>query len=330
MTPMSRTRRLAVLGLLLLAVAVFPLAEARGQQPAKRYRIGVLNTSLASNAPMVEGLKTGLKQQGLLEGRDVSYVIRFTRGKEQAVAPAAEELVREKVDLIFANGAAAAQAAKAATATIPIVFTLVSDPVAAGLVKDLALPGANVTGVSAMTTELVPKRLEILKSVAPGVRRVLVVAHPDDPGSVAAQKKAQEVAAQFGVEVLARSVRNAADVQQALRELKPGDGMLPPDLPRLEIPGQMLEASLAQKFPAVFPTTLWIQQGALASYGSDPYWEGVQAASLVARILKGARPRDLAVEGATKLTLAINQETAKSLGITVPEALLKRADRVVE
>jgi putative ABC transport system substrate-binding protein len=328
---MTRQRSVAVLVLLALAgaVALAP-AAAPGQPQPKRYSIGVLNTALAGNAPMVEGLKFGLTQEGMLEGRDVTYLLRFTRGKEQAVGAAAEDLVREQVDLIFANGSVAARAAQAATRTIPIVFTVVSDPVAAGLVTELAKPGANITGVSGMTTELVPKRLEILKALVPKVRRVLVVAHPDDPASVAAQKKAQEVAAQFGVQILARTVRNGADVDRAVKELRPGDGMLPPDLLRLEIPGQMLEMSLARKIPAVFPTTLWIQQGALASYGSDHYQEGVQAAALVARILKGARPQELPVVGAKKLTLAINRETAKTLGIKVPEDLLKRADRVVE
>ena len=327
---MTRTRPAAVPALLLLAAAALLPAGVRGQPPAKPYRIGVLNTSLAGNPPMVAGLKTGLAQQGMVEGRELTYVIRFTRGKEDVLAREADDLVGSRVDLIFANGPAATRAAKAATPTIPIVFTVVSDPVAAGLVAELARPGGNVTGVSGLTTELVPKRLEILKLLAPGVRRVLVVAHPDDPASVAAQKKAAEGAAQRGVEILARSARNAADVETALRELKTGDGMLPPDLPRLEIPGRMLEASLARKIPAVFPTTLWIRQGALASYGSDQYAEGVQAASLVVRILRGARPQDVPVEGAKKLTLAINRQTAKSLGLTVPADLLKRADQVVE
>src|SRR5439155_1655020 len=203
-------------------------------QTAKRFRIGVVNTALAPNAPMVEGLRAGLTQLGMQEGRDVSFDIRFTRGDLRAVSTAAEELAKARVDLIFANGTVAARAAKAATLTIPIVFTVVPDPVASGLVNDLANPG------------------------------------------------------------------------------------------------RMLELSRAQKVPAVFPTTLWIEQGALASYGSDPYEEGVQAAALVAKILKGAKPPEVPIEGARKLVFAINKETAGAMGITVPPELLKRADRVVE
>jgi putative ABC transport system substrate-binding protein len=142
-------------------------------------------------------------------------------------------------------------------------------------------------------------------------------------------KKAQEAGSRMKIEVLARTVRTRDDVKRVMQDLGPGDGALPPDLSLLEIPGQMLEATLAAKIPAVFPTTLWIHQGALASYGSDHYHEGLQAAGLVAKILKGAQPRELAVEGAKQLTLALNQETAKAMGITIPPDLLKRADKVV-
>ena len=328
MSPQTLNRLLAVILLLLgAASAVPPDAPA---QTAKRFRIGVVNTALAPNAPMVEGLRAGLTQLGMQEGRDVSLDIRFTRGDLRAVSTAVEELAKARVDLIFANGAVAARAAKAATLTIPIVFTVVPDPVASGLVNDLAKPDGNITGVSSLTTDLVPKRIEILKALAPSVSRVLSAYHPDDPASLAAVKKAQTVAAEFKVTVLDRVLRDPADVERVMKELQPGDGLLPPDLASLAIPGRMLELSRAQKVPAVFPTTLWIEQGALASYGSDPYEEGVQAAALVAKILKGAKPPEVPIEGARKLVFAINKETAGAMGITVPPELLKRADRVVE
>jgi putative ABC transport system substrate-binding protein len=298
-------------------------------QTAKRFRIGVVNTALAANAPMVEGLRAGLTQLGLREG-DVSFDVRFTRGDVKALSTAAEELAKARVDLIFANGAAAVRAAKDATLSIPIVFTLVPDPVAAGLVRDGAKPDGNLTGVSSLTTDLVPKRIEILKALAPRVSRVVALYHPDDAASLAAAKKAQAVATQFKVTVLERAVRSPADVDSAAQELRPSDGLLAPDLGSLAIPGRVLERSLAQKIPAVFPTALWIQQGGLASYGSDHYQEGIQAAALVAKILKGAHPKELPVEGAKTLVLAINKETAGAMGLTVPAELLKRADRVVE
>lgn|SRR5574341_642735 len=329
---MSRSRVAAVGAVVALALPALttPGPSGASAERAQPFRIGVLNTALVGNAPMVEGLKAGLRELGLREGRDVTFDIRFTRGNVKAVYTAGEELAKARVDLIFANGDVAARAAKTATLTIPVVFTVVPDPVASGLVKDLAKPGGNVTGVTSLTTELVAKRVEILRALAPGVRRVMAVFHPDDAASVAAVKKAREVAAQFNLQVLERAVRNRADVERVMKELRAGDAVLPPDLSSLAIPGRMLELSLAQKIPAVFPTTLWIQQGALASYGSDHYQEGIQAATLVAKILKGARPGDLPVEGARKLTFAINKETAGALGITVSDDLLKKADRIVE
>src|SRR5216117_1886338 len=271
MSLLTRTGLPAVVLLLLGATSVLP--DDALAQPAKRFRIGVVNTTLAANSPMVEGLRAGLKELGLQED-DVSFDVRFTRGDVRALSRAAEELAKAGVDLIFANGDAAARAAKAATLTIPIIFTVVPDPVAAGLVKDLAKPDGNLTGVSSLTTELVPKRIEILKALAPRVGRVLSIYHPDDAASRAAAEKAQAVAPRFRVAVLDRAARNPGDVERAMKELRPGDGLLPPDLSSLAIPGRMLELSLAQKVPAVFTAALWIQQGALAAYGSDPYAEG--------------------------------------------------------
>jgi putative ABC transport system substrate-binding protein len=328
MSPPARSRLPAAL-LLLVGLASLPPPDAAAQT-AKRFRIGVLNTAFAANSPMVEGLRAGLKQLDLEEGRDVSFDVRFTRGDVKALSGAAEALAKAPVDLIFANGNAAARAAKDATSTIPIVFAVVPDPVAVGLVKDLAKPDVNLTGVSSLTTDLVPKRLEILKALAPAVGRVLAVYHPDDAASRAAVEKAKAVAAEYKVAVLDRAVRSPADVERVMRELRPGDGLLPPDLGSLAIPGRMLELSRAQKIPAVFPTMLWIEQGALASYGSDPYEQGIQAAGIVAKILKGAKPGEVPVEGARKLVLAINKATAGALGLRVPDELLERADRVVE
>ena len=327
MSLLTRTGLPAVVLLLLGATSVLP--DDALAQPAKRFRIGVVNTTLAANSPMVEGLRAGLKELGLQED-DVSFDVRFTRGDVRALSRAAEELAKAGVDLIFANGDAAARAAKAATLTIPIVFTAVPDPVAAGLVRDLAKPDGNLTGVSSLTTDLVPKRLEILKALAPNVGRVLSVYQPDDAASRAAAEKAKAVATQFKVAVLDRAVRDPADVERAMQELRPGDGLLPPDLGSLAIPGRMLELSRARKIPAVFPTALWIQQGALDAYGSDPYAEGIQAAGIVAKILKGAKAQQLPVEGARKLVLAINKGTAAALGLQVPTELLTRADRIVE
>jgi putative ABC transport system substrate-binding protein len=296
-------------------------------QPSRRpYRIGVLNEAWAVNHPTVEGLKAGLRDLGFLDGRDVAFDIRFAEGKPEAIPVLAETLVKDGVDLLFTSNEAAAQAARAATRTRPIVFTLVGDPVAAGIVKQLAHPGGNITGVSSLTTELVGKRLEALKTLTPTLTRVRAIYYAADPSSLAAVLKAQEVAPRLGLTVVARAVGNAQQLEEALREIPRGEGLLPPDIATLDIPAAILETSLSSRIPAVFPSSLWVGHGGLASYGPDYRAQGVQAARLVAKILRGARPEDLPVEGAVKINLAVNLKTASQLGVTVPRKVLLRAD----
>ena len=191
-------------------------------------------------------------------------------------------------------------------------------------------PGGNITGISSLATELTPKRLEILKAMFPGVRRVWAVYYADDLSSAEAARKAQEVATLLKLEVVVRAVRTPEELVGHLKTLRPGDGLLSPPSVTMNIPAVILDLELMSKWPALFYNTFWAQAGALVSYGSDPHAEGVQAARLVARILRGERPQDLPVEGANKIELAINLKTARSLGITIPRDILVRADRVIE
>ncbi len=312
---------------LTVAFALLPFG-AEAQQARRPYRIGVLNEAWAANHPAVEGLKAGLRDLGLDEGRDVAFDIRFTQGKPEATTGAAGALVRAGVDLLFTSNEAATLAAKAATRSLPIVFTLVGDPVAARIVTRLAQPGANLTGISSLTTELVPKRLEALKTLIPSLGRVWAIYYSGDPSSVVAAVKAQEVASRVKLKVVTRAISTREQLEQALQELRPGDALLPPDISTLDIPAVILEASLASRIPAVFPAALWVEHGALVSYGSDYHAQGVQAARLVAKILRGARPQDLPVEGADKIALTVNLKTAALLGVTVPRKVLLRADNL--
>lgn len=310
-----------------LALWLGILSHAADAQHARRpYRIGVLNEAWASNHPTVEGLKAGLRELGFAEGREVAFDIRFTEGNPEATPVAAAALVAAGVDLIFTSNEAATLAAKRATEAIPIVFTLVGDPVAAGIVTRLAQPGGNLTGISSLTTELVPKRLEALKTLIPTVRRVWAVYHADDPTSIAAGRRAEDAARRLRVELVARPVRTPEELEQVFQDIRPGDALLPPDIATMDIPAAILEVSLSSRIPAVFPAALWVGHGGLVSYGSDYHAQGVQAARLVAKILQGARPRDLPVEGADKIDLAVNVKTAGLLGITVPRKVLLRAD----
>jgi putative ABC transport system substrate-binding protein len=314
----------------LLTAALWPLAKpVDAQQAHRQYRIGVLNDAWAANHPAVEGLKAGLRELGFEEGRDVSFDIRFTKGDPERLKADAQELVTSGVDLIFTSNANATQAAKAATQSIPIVFTLVGDPVTAGLVRTVAKPGGNVSGVSSLTTELAAKRLEILTLLAPSVRRVWAIHHGDDPPSIAAIWRAEAVAKQLNVELLARPVYTAEQLAATLKEVRPGDALFPPDVGTLDIPAILLEASLAARVPVVFSASIYVEHGGLASYGADFRAQGVQAARLVAKILRGARPTDLPVEGADKIDLAVNARTAGLLGLTVPRKVLFRADAVL-
>jgi ABC-type uncharacterized transport system substrate-binding protein len=313
--------RLVLAALLLIA----PLgAEA---QPARQpYRIGVVNEAFAATHPTVEGLKAGLRELGLAEGRDVSFDIRFTEGDAQATTTAAAALVKAGVDLIVTSGESATQAAKDSTKTVPIVFTLVGDPIASSLVRNLAEPEANVTGVSSLQTELAAKRLEVLKTLVPSLRRVWLIHYGGDLTANKMIARARDAAPRVKVELVARGVLNAQELAKALGELRPGDGLLAPEIGTLDVPVAILNASLKSRIPAVFTTALWVGHGGLASYGPDYYAQGVQAAGLVARLLRGAKPADVPVEGADRIELAVNLKTADLLNITVPRKVMLRAE----
>ena len=312
----------------LAAICVLVSSKADAGEARRPYRVGVLNEAWAANHPTVEGLKAGLKELGFEEGRDVTFDIHFTKGDPSATNAAAVGLVKTQVDLLFTSNEAATLAAKDTTQKVPIVFTLVGDPVAAGIVRRLAHPGGNVTGVSSLTTELVPKRLETLKRLVSTVQRVWTIYYVADPSSVAAAWKAREAGPRLKLVVVERPVHTPEELERALKELRPGDALLPPDVGTMDIPAVILEASLASRIPAVFPAALWVGHGGLVSYGPDYYAQGVQAARLVAKILRGARAQDLPVEGADKIDLAVNLKTANLLGLMVPRTVLLRADRL--
>ena len=312
-----------------VAVAILlwlPTQVGEAQKAPRPFRIGVLNAAWAASHPTVEGLKAGLKELGFVDGRDVTVDIRFTEGKLDTMPAAAEALVKAGVDLIFTSQEAATHAAKDATESVPIVFTLVGDPVGADIVRQLGQPGGNVTGVSSLQTELVAKRLEVLKTLAPAVRRVWLIYYSVDLGTTPMVTKALEAAQRLNLEVLPKGVLDADELKRVLREVRREDAVLAPEGSNPDLTIAIIERSLALRAPAVFGTALWIGYGGLISYGPDYYAQGVQAAALVAKILRGTRPQDLPVEGAEKIDLAVNLKTAELLGLTVPRKILLRAD----
>ena len=298
------------------------------QQPNPPYRIGVVHTGFVPNTPPVEGLRAGLNALGFVEGRDVTFDIHPSKGDLLVAQAEAVALASAGVDLIFAESEGIARAVQRVTQTIPIVFVQVGDPVAAGLVASVPHPGGNITGVSSLATELTPKRLQFLKAVFPTVRRVRVVYHADDLSSSAAAHTAQGVASSLKLKIVARAVRTEADLVRELKTLRPGDGLLSPTTVMLGIPGRLLDLQLMARWPAIFYTSFWVQGGAVVAYGSPVDHDATQAARLVARILRGERPRDLPIEDSNTIELSINLKTAAALGITMPDAIRLRANRI--
>ena len=318
---------IAVRSTLLALITPFPLG-ASAQRPRTPQLIGVLNDARAANHPTVDGLKSGLRDLGLEEGRDVLFDVRLTDANPAGVSAGADALVKARVDAIFTSGEAATLAARTATQTIPIVFTLVGDPVAAGLVKSRASPGGNVTGVSSLTTELIPKRLEALTTLAPDVRRVWAIHFGTDPAFDAAITTANDVSSRVDVQVVPRAVLTQGELEHVVERIGPGDALLVPDHAMIDIAGMLLEISLARRVPAVFSADLWVDHGGLVSYGAGYREQGAQAARLVASILRGARPQSLPVESAENIVLAVNLKTAASFGLNVPQRVLFRADLI--
>jgi putative ABC transport system substrate-binding protein len=310
----------AVLGLFAVAAAADPLPRA--------YRIGILIEAWSAGHPTVLGFKAGLRDLGLAEGRDVTFDIRHTEGKRESTASAAAALVDSGVDLLFACGVAAALAAKAASSRLPIVFAQVNDPIAARVVRELDRPGDNVTGVSSLGNELMGKRVELLKTLQPGVRRAWLIHAVDDPAAAAARARISEAAPRFGVTILARAIPGAAGRAAGRRLFRTGDALLTPDDAAPDISAGLLKLSLEARLAAIFPSSFWVGYGALASYGPDSFAHGMQAARLAAKVMQGAPPGALPVEAADAIDLAVNLRTASLMNIDVPRKVLLRADTI--
>jgi len=306
-----------------------PLA-VDAQPQGRPYRVGVLNSSFQPNPPTVKGLRAGLKAEGFEEGRDVRFDVRSTGGDERTIATLAATLANENPNVIVTIGERETRAASAAAPRAPIVFTQISDPVAVGLVASIARPGGRLTGISDLFIELVPKRLELAKELMPKLRRVLFVYDVQDSASAAAARKVQETALGLNIPVVVRAVRTHDEAVRELKTAGAGDVLLAPATVNLDILNLMLNLNLYAVAPAIFHSSFWAQAGGAASYGVDTYAEGLQAARLVARILRGARPEDLPVEGVNKIEMTINRKIVQAFGLRISPALMARVDRVFE
>jgi len=319
-----------VLALALLIVAVVPAAPAMAQGGRATARVGVVRQPPPTD-PMFQAFVATLRERGWVEGRNLT--IEYLRGEVTAFPDLVREVVRRNVDVILAPNPQQARLARDATSTIPIVFAVVGDPVGTGLVKSLARPGGNVTGLTGFGSDLAGKRLEILKEVAPRMRRVAVILNPDVPDKVLEWKLMQDPARAMGLELRSVEVRAAADFPAAFESIARArpDGLITLGEPlTFSQRAAIIEFAQRAQLPAAFNWRETVPAGALIAYGPDIVDLFRRAGIYVDKILRGARPADLPVEQPTKFELAINLRTAKALGLTVPPSLLLRADQVVE
>jgi len=317
---------------LLLLIALLT-AEARAQQPAKVHQIGYLiSGSPAESAIRVKALRTGLQDHGYIEGKNISIAFRSAETADR-LSELAADLVRLKVDVIFATSSTEVEAARQATKTIPIVFATHADPVGVGHVASLARPGGNITGLSMVLTELVAKELEIMKQALPHMTRVGVVLTSTAPSHRPASHAVEAAAKKLGVQILTVPVRTSEDLDGAFammaRERVHGFLFVASPLSRSQRT-LLAELSLKYRLAGMFGIRENVEAGGLMSYAPDLGDLTRRAATFIDKILKGAKPADLPVEQASKYELVINLKTARSLGITIPPSVLLRADQIIE
>jgi putative ABC transport system substrate-binding protein len=325
---MKRREFITLLG----GAAAWPLA-ARAQQPAKLPTIGFLGAAtLSTTSPWSAAFVQRLRELGWIEGRNVAIEYRWAEGRAERFAEIAAEFVRLKVDVIVTHSTPPVVAAKQATSLIPIVFANAGDPVGNGLVASLARPGGNITGLSLQQTDAAGKRLDLLREVVPGLRRLAIMANVGNPAGVLEMEEIQATARALGLEVTALEIRRGEDITLAFETLKSGADALyiSPDALINTNRTRINTLALGARVPTMSSIREYVAAGTLMSYGANlpDLWR--RAAELVDKILRGAKPADIPVEQPTKFDLVINITTAKALGLAIPESFLLRADEVIE
>jgi len=318
---------------LLATAAAWPLVASAQQSPMPV--LGFLNVESAQNyaGPLAAFLK-GLAEAGFVDGRNVTIEYRWANGRSEQLPDLAAELVRKKVAVIAATSTPAAIAAKAATSTIPVVFETASDPIRLGLVPSLNRPNGNVTGVTQTNVEVAPKRLELLHEVLPAATVLGLLINPNDPALANAQLKDFLSAAHIlKVELHVLNSGTDSELEKAfadLKELRAGGLVISTDPFFTSRPEKLAQLASRYAIPAISKGREFAAAGGLLSYGSDTADSYRLAGVYTGRVLKGEKPADLPVQQATKVQLFINMRTAKAFGVTLPLALLGRADEVIE
>ena len=303
-----------------------------GEAQARVHRVGVIHPG-GPYSGVIEGLREGLRELGLEEGKHFVLHIRDTKGDLEAVGEAARNLLQEKVNLIYVVPTSVATRVKRATADIPIVFCVGTDPVKAGLVESFAKPGGRLTGIHFLTTDLTAKRLEILKEILPKARRVVTFYNPNNPSARAAAASGREAARQLRVEFLERRVASVEELRAGLKALRAGEAdafFYVSDAMILSQAQLIMDAARAIRLPTMFVERSIVAKGALAGYGVNYHEGGRLSAKYVQRILAGTNPRDLPVENVDRLEFVLNLRTARELGLTIPQSVILRADQLIK
>jgi putative ABC transport system substrate-binding protein len=326
----GRRKVLATLG---GAAAAWPLA-AQAQQPAMPVVGFVSPTSPEANVDRLRGFRQGLKEQGYVERENVGVEYRWADNQIDRLPELAAELVRRQVSVLAALGDPAAFAAKGATATIPTVFLVAGDPVRLGLVASIPRPGKNITGINIVNAELAAKRMELLLELVPRIVRIAVLVNPADVTLIEPQLKDVEVAARaigLQIQIVGANTPDEIDAVFGSFERERPDALFVATTPFLNARRvQLVQLAAFHRLPATYAQRDYVQAGGLMSYGSNIVNAYRQLGIYAGRILKGEKPADLPVEHATKFELAVNQRTARMLGLTVPDKLLVAADEVIE
>jgi putative ABC transport system substrate-binding protein len=328
--------RIGTTAILIAAITLGQFAApiaASAQQAGRIVTIGYLgNSSPTLESNLVEAFREGLRQLGYVEGRNLIIKFEWAEGHQERHPALARALVRLTPDVILTAGTPGTLAAKQATQSIPIVTAIAGDAVAAGLVASLAKPGGNVTGLSTLAPELDGKRLELLKEAVPKLSRVAVLRNPANPFTTIAWEAMQPAAEALAVKLQPVEASSPNDLDRALARIKavhPDGLVLLVDRFLFSYRASIVHFVVKHRLPGMFPYPEFAQEGGLVAYGPDYAEMFRRTATYVDKILKGAKPGDLPIEQPTKFELVINLQTAKALGLTIPQSLLVRAQQVI-
>jgi len=312
------------------ALSVLPLTSVRAQQP-RLYRVGIILQG-GPYIAAIDGLRNGLRELGLEEGKQVIFHVRDAKSDLKAVETAAKVLEQEKVDVIYSIGSSVTIVVKRATNSVPIVFYAGTDPVTTGLVASFRQPGGRLTGVHSRYNDLIAKRFDLLKQLVPKMRRPVAFYNPDIPIAVRSMKDARDAAHRLKVELVERKATSVEELRTGLRALRPGDAdafFQVTDGFIISQAALVIDFVKERRLPSIFSAQENVVRGALAAYGVSYFAAGRLSAKYVQRVLSGANPGDLPIEQMDNFHFVINLKTAKAIGLTIPDSLLAQADEVI-